>query len=156
MHPSPKTLLVVAILLVASVSIAQEVAPSADSAFMARFSYDNFGFAQPGSMMHVCFAVYKDGDYRIVRSFDDGHTQRLRGNMPKEEFRQLSDLLEAAEFQNLSGNGRPGVVLKEAETFAVEIGVGRWHEDGPGTKWLEPERRGLRRCNADGGPQFPS
>jgi hypothetical protein len=53
MHPSPKTLLVVAILLVASVSIAQEVAPSADSAFMARFSYDNSAFAQPGSVMHV-------------------------------------------------------------------------------------------------------
>jgi hypothetical protein len=61
MRPFPKTLLVVAILLVASLSVAQEAVPSADSAFMARFSYDNSGFAQPGSMMHVCFAVYKDG-----------------------------------------------------------------------------------------------
>jgi hypothetical protein len=156
MHPSPKTPLVVAILLVASVSIAQEAMPSADSAFMARFSYDNSGFAQPGSMMHVCFAVYTDGDYRIVRSFDDGHTQRLRGNMPKEEFRQLSDLLEAADFRNLSGNGRPGVVLKEAETFAVEIGVGRWHDDGHDTKWLEPESRRLQWLNADGETPFPS
>jgi len=157
MHPSPKTLLVVEILLVASVSIAQEAAPSADSALMARFSYDNSGFAQPGSVLHVCFAVSKDGDYRIVRSLDDGYTQRLRGNMPKEEFRQLSNLLEAADFRNLSGNGWPGVVRQEAETLAAEIAVdGRWHDDGHGTKWLEPESRHLQWLNADGETPFPS
>jgi hypothetical protein len=36
MHPSPKILLIAAILLVASVSIAQEAAPPADAALMAR------------------------------------------------------------------------------------------------------------------------
>jgi hypothetical protein len=87
MHPSPKTLLIAAIVLVASVAIAQEATPSADAALMGRLSYDNSGFVQPGSVMHVCFAVYKDGGYRIVRSFNDGHTQRLHGNMPNEEFR---------------------------------------------------------------------
>ena len=156
MHPSPKTLLIAAILLVASVSIAQEAAPSADSASMARLSYDNSGFAQPGSVMHVCFAVSKSGDYRIVRSLD-GHTERLRGNMPKEEFRQLSDLLEAADFRNLLGNSRPGVVRQEAETFAAEIAVGgRWHDDGHGTKWLEPQSRRLQWLNGDGESPFPA
>src|ERR1700721_2044826 len=101
MHPSPKTLLIAAILLVASVSISQEAAPSADAALMARFSYDNSGFAQPVSVMHVCFAVSKDGDYRIVRSLDDGQTQRLQGKMPPEDFRQLNKLLENAKFKRL-------------------------------------------------------
>ena len=156
MHPSPKTLLIAAILLVASVSIAQEATPSADAALMARLSYDNSGFAQPGSVMHVCFAVSKDGDYRIVRSLDDGQTQRLHGNMPKEEFRQLTNLLEAADFRDLSGNGG-GLVRQEAETFAAEIAVsGRWHDDGHGTKWLEPESWRLQWLNADGETPFPS
>ena len=156
MHPSPKTLLIAAILLVASVSIPQEATPSADAALMARLSYDNSGFAQPGSMMHVCFAVSKDGDYRIVRSLDDGQTQRLHGNMPKEDFRQLTNLLEAADFRDLSGNGG-GLVRQEAETFAAEIAVsGRWHDDGQGTKWLEPESWRLRWLNADGEEPFPS
>jgi len=156
MHPSPKTLLIAAILLVASVSIPQEATPSADAALMARLSYDNSGFAQPGSMMHVCFAVSKDGDYRIVRSLDDGQTQRLHGNMPKEDFRQLTNLLEAADFRDLSGNGG-GLVRQEAETFAAEIAVrGRWHDDGHGTKWLEPESWRLRWLNADGEEPFPS
>jgi hypothetical protein len=156
MHPSPKTLLIAAILLVASVSIAQEAKPSADAALMARLSYDNSGFAQPGSVMHVCFAVSKDGDYRIVRSLDDGHTQRLHGNLPKEEFRQLSNLLEGADFRNLSGNGG-GLIRQEAETFAAEIAAGgRWHDDGHGTKWLEPESWRLQWLNADGETPFPS
>jgi hypothetical protein len=156
MHPSPKTLLIAAILLAASVSIAQEATPSADAVLMARLSYDNSGFAQPGSVMHVCFAVSKDGGYRMVRSLDDGHTQRLHGNMPKEEFRQLSNLLEAGDFRNLSGNGG-GLVRQEAETFAAEIAVGgRWHDDGHGTKWLEPESWRRRWLNADGETPFPS
>ena len=131
MHPSLKTLLLVAILLVASVSIAQEAAPSAYSASMARLSYDNSGFAQPGSVMHVCFAVSKDGDYRIVRSLDDGQTQRLHGKMPTEEFRQLNKLLENAELQRLSGDHGGLLIRQESERFAAEVPFGdRWREDG--------------------------
>src|SRR3984893_7045819 len=156
MHPSPKTPLIASILLVASVSIAQGATPSADAALMARLSYNNSWLAQPGSVMHVCFAVSTDRDYRIVRSLDDGHTQRLHGNMPKEEFRQLSNLLEAPDFRNLSGNGG-GLVRQAAETFAAEIAVGsRWHDDGHGTKWLEPESWRLQWLNADGETPFPS
>jgi hypothetical protein len=106
--------------------------------------------------MHVCFAVYKDGGYRIVRSLNDGPTQRLHGNVPREEFRQLSNLLEAPEFRNLSGSGG-GLVRQEAATFAAEIALaGRWHDDGYGTKWLEPESWRLQWLNADGETPFPS
>jgi hypothetical protein len=68
MHPSPKTLLAAAILLLASVSIAQQSTPSTEAALLGRLSYDNSGFAQPGSVVHVCFAVSRNGDYRILRS----------------------------------------------------------------------------------------
>ena len=157
MHPSPKTLLIAAILLVASVSIAQEATPSADAALRARFSYDNSGFAQPGSVMHVCFAVSKDGDYRIVRSLDDGQTQRLHGKMPTEEFRQLNKLLENAELRSLSGDHGGLLIRQESERFAAEVPFGdRGREDGHGTKSLEPESWRLRWLNADGEEPFPS
>jgi hypothetical protein len=169
MYFSPKTILMAASLLVASVSLAQEGTPSAEDAdaVLARLSYDNSGLLpQPGSVMHVCFAVSKNGDYRIERflepvklqpgSSDDG-VQRLRGNLPKEEFHQLSNLLEAADFRSLSGNRRPGVIRREAETFAAEIAVnGQWHDDGHGTKWLEPESWRGQWLNADGEAPFPS
>ena len=155
MHPSPKTLLVVAILLVASVSIAQEATPSADAALRARFSYDNSGFAQPGSVMHVCFAVSKDGDYRIVRSLDNGETQRLHGKMPKEEFRQLTNQLEAAELRKLSGY-HGGLIRRESESFAAEIPLrDGWHQDADGN-WVEHEAWRLQWLNPDGESPFPA
>jgi hypothetical protein len=155
MYPAPKTFLT-AILLLASVSIAQQATPSASAAVLGRLSYDNSGFAQPGSLVHVCFVVSKNGDYRILRSSNDGHTQSLHGNVPKQEFRQLSNLLQAPELRNLSGNGG-GLIRQEAETFAAEIAVrGRWHDDGYGTKWLEPQTWRLQWLNADGETPFPS
>jgi hypothetical protein len=157
MHPSPKTPLLAAILLAASASIAQEATPSADAALMARLSYNISGVAvELGNVRHVCIAVSRDGDYRIVRTLDYGRTQRLHGKMPKEEVRELNKLLEAADLRNLSGNGG-GLIRQEAEIFAAEIAVGgRWHDDGHGTKWLEPESWRLRWLNADGEAPFPS
>ena len=99
-----KMLFTSAILLVVSGSIAQERYHPPDRNLMARFSYDNSGAVlRQGDVHHVCVAVSCDGDYRIVRSLDNGQPQRLHGKMPKEEFRQLTNLLEAAELRKLSG-----------------------------------------------------
>jgi hypothetical protein len=156
MHPSAKTPLIAAILLVASVSMAQETTPSADAVPIARLSYNDSGFVERAGVLHVCFAVSKDGDYRIVRSLNDGQTQRLHGIMPKEEFRQLSNLLKAADFRNLSGSGG-WLIRQQAETFAAELAAGdRWLNDGHGTKWLEPETWRIQWLNADGETPFPS
>jgi hypothetical protein len=99
MHLCPKTLLTAAILLVAPSSIAQE-RYHLDPDLMARLSYDNLGVR---NVRHVCIAVSRDGEYRIVRSLPLIPTERLHGKMPKEEFSQLSKLLGATEFRNLSG-----------------------------------------------------
>jgi hypothetical protein len=141
-------------LLVASSSIAQEPYHSPDPDLTARFSYDNSGVVQQGNARHVCVAVSRDGDYRIVRSLDNGKTQRLHGKMPKEEFRQLTTLLGAADFRNLSGD-HGGLIRQEAESFAAEIPLGdRWREDGA-RKWLEHEAWRLQWLNADGESPFP-
>jgi hypothetical protein len=154
MNLCAKTLLATAVLLVASSSIAQEPYHSPDPDLMARLSYDNSGVVR-GNARHVCVAVSRDGDYRIVRSLDNGNTQRLHGKMPKEEFRQLTALLEAADFRNLSGD-HGGLVRREAESFAAEIPLGdRWREDGA-RKWFEHEAWRLQWLNADGESPFPA
>jgi hypothetical protein len=154
MNLCAKTLLATAVLLVASSSIAQEPYHSPDPDLMARLSYDNSGVVR-GNARHVCVAVSRDGDYRIVRSLDNGNTQRLHGKMPKEEFRQLTTLLEAADFRNLSGD-HGGLVRREAESFAAEIPLGdRWREDGA-RKWFEHEAWRLQWLNADGESPFPA
>ena len=103
MNLCPKTLLSVAILLVASSSIAQERYHSSDPKLMARLSYDNSGVAGEGNVRHVCVAVSGDRDYRIVTSLDDGQTQWLHNKMPREELRCLKMLLGEADFRNLAG-----------------------------------------------------
>jgi hypothetical protein len=86
---------------------------------------------------------------------DDGQTQRLHGKMPKEEFRQLNKLLEAAEFRSLSGD-HGGLIRQESERFVAEIPFGdRWREDGA-RKWLEHEAWRLQWLNADGESPFPA
>jgi hypothetical protein len=144
-----KTLLAAAILFVASGSIAQELNHSTDAELMARLSYDNSGVVQRGDVRHECVAVSQSGDYRIVRTLDDGQTWRLHGKMAKEEFRQLIELLRADDFRNLPGN-HGGLVREEAERFAAEIPLGdRSHGDENKT-WR------LAWLNADGENPFPA
>jgi len=64
------TLLVVAV----SILVAQEPCHSLDPDVIARLSYDNSGVVQQGNVRHVCIAVSRDGEYRIVRSTDEGRT----------------------------------------------------------------------------------
>jgi hypothetical protein len=155
MNLCSKTPLTVAILLVASSSIAQEQYHSTDPNLMARLSYATSGVVRAGNVGHVCVAVSADGDYRIMRSLDDGQTQRLHGKMPKEEFRQLKMLLGAADFRNLSGD-HGGLIRQEAETFVAEIPVGdQRREDGTG-KWPEHEAWRLQWLNADDESPFPA
>ena len=110
-------LLTSAILLVASSSIAQERYRPPDPNLLARVSYDNSRIVvRQGDLHHVCVAVAHDGDYRIVRSLDNGQTQRLHGKIPKEEFRRLTNLLEAAELRNLSGY-HGGLIRQKSESL---------------------------------------
>src|SRR3954466_9418819 len=68
MHRQPKMLLTTALLVVAaSITMAQEPYHSSDPDVMARLSYDSSGVVQQGNVRHICVAVSRDGEYRIVR-----------------------------------------------------------------------------------------
>jgi hypothetical protein len=155
MHTCSKMLLTTALLMVAaSISVAQEQYHSPDPDVMARLSYDNLGVAQQFKVHHVCIAVSRDGEYRIVRSTDEGQTERLHGKMPKDEFNQLSKLLEATDFRSLSGY-HGGLVRQEAETFVAEIPVRNPADLNTARQGPEPAWR-LQWLNGDGGNSFPA
>jgi hypothetical protein len=154
MHLYPKALLAAGILLVTSCSIAQERYRPRDPDLRARLSYDISAVVGPGDVRHVCVAVSQDGGYRIERTTGVGQSQRLHGKMPKEEFRQLSKLLEAAEFRSLSGN-HGGLIRQESERFAAEISFGDRSRDD-GARSLENEAWRLQWLNADGESPFPA
>jgi hypothetical protein len=148
-------MLLTAAILVASSSIAQERFHPPDPNLMARLSYDNSGVVRPGDVHHVCVAVSRNGDYRIVRSLDNAQTQRLHGKMPKEELRQLTNLLEAAELRKLSGY-HGGLIRQESESVTAEIPLrDGWHEDEAGN-WVEHEAWRLQWLNPDGESPFPA
>ena len=149
MHRCPKLLIMTALLVAASISVAQEPYHSPDPDVIARLSYNNSRVFRQGNVRHLCIALSREREYRIVRSLDDGRTQRLHGMMPKEEFSQLSKLLGAAEFRNLSGN-HGGLVRQEAETFVAEIPIDRSHVDA-----REHEAWRLQWLNGDGENPFP-
>lgn len=150
MHRRPKMLLTTALVVAASVSVAQERYHSPDPDVMARLSYDNSGVVQQGDVRHVCIAVSRDGEYRIVRSLPLVPTERLHGKMPKEELSQLSTLLGATEFRSLSGY-HGGLVRQEAETFGAEIPLrNSSHLDTARQAWR------LQWVNGDAGNPFPA
>jgi hypothetical protein len=155
-HHYPKMLLTIAILMVAaSISVAQEPYHSADPDVIARLSYDNSGVIQQGNVQHVCVAVSRDGEYRIVRTRDEGRTERLHGKMPKEEFSELSKLLASPEFRRLSGN-HSGLIRQEAQSFAAQIPIGdRLRVDGT-VESVEHDAWRLQWLNADGENPFPA
>ena len=155
MRRCPRILLLLALVVIASISIAQEPYHVPDPDLMARLSYDNSGVVQPENMRHVCIAVSRDGEYRIVRSTGLGQpTERLHGKMPKEEFNQLSDLLRATELRSLSGD-HPSVVRQKAETFGAEIPLHNSSQFDRAGQWPESAWR-LQWLNGDGANPFPA
>jgi len=149
-----KTLLAVSFFLISLGVWAQEGNRLDDSDLLARLSFERSGMVQGGGVQHVCVAVSRDGDYRIVRSTDDGQTQRLHGQMPKEQVQQLTKLLEAAEFRALSGD-HGGLIRQDVESFGAEIpGPLQKHADGTSSS-LERDVWRLQWLNADGESPFP-
>jgi hypothetical protein len=153
MHVCSRILLAAAFLVAASSAIAQELYHLPDPELMARLSYDNSEPARPGDLHHLCIAVFRNGEYRIVRGWHDRPTQRLRGKMAKEESRQLLALLDSDEFRNLSGS-HGGIIRENAEIFAAEIPLRDESRADGIEKWSEAWR--LQWLNGDGQNPFPA
>jgi hypothetical protein len=153
-HSHSKTLLTVSFLLISFGMLAQEIEHHNDSALLARLSYERSGVVQGDEVRHVCVAVTRDGEYRIVRTGPLGQTVRLHGKMPKEQLEQLTKLLASPEFRAVSGD-HGGLIREDAETFGAEI-PGPMRERADGTRqWIDRDVWRLQWLNADGESPFP-
>jgi hypothetical protein len=151
-----KTLLAVSVLPISLGVWAQEGNRPNDSELFARLSFERSGMVQEGGVRHICLAVSRDGDYRIVRTDYLGQTLRLHGKMPKEQFQKLTKLLEAAEFRTLSGDHGGWLIRQDVESFGAEL-PGPIQEHADGTRlWLDRDARRLQWLNPDGESPFPS
>ena len=155
MHSHTKAALTVSFLLISFGMLAQETDHRNDSALLAKLSYARSGVVvQADGVRHVCVAVTRDGEYRIVRSGNLGQTVRLHGKMPKEQLEQLTKLLASPEFRVVPGD-HCGLIREDAESFGAEIpGSVRGRADG--TRQLtERDAWHLQWLNADGENPFP-
>ena len=88
---------------------------------LAKLSYDGSTVdRREEGLQHICLAVSRDQEYRIVRVFNDGMAQRLHGKMTKQQFEQLNSLLGSPDFRVLSG-GHGGLIRRDSKSFAAEI-----------------------------------
>ena len=153
MRAYARVLLTLSFLLIPFGVWGQKAAQSEKSDLLARLSYETSVVTQRDGLRQVCLAVSRDREYRIVRHENNGQTQRLHGTLTKEQFEQLTKLLDSPKFRTLSGN-HGGLIRQEAESFAAEIPLGdRPRADG--TVRIEPEARRLQWLNADGESPFP-
>jgi len=110
-----------------------------NSALVALLSYNSTWFvgADQKKSPRICFAVFKDGSYRMLRTTADGKVQRVQGIIEPEELRQIEVLLETPGFRALAGQRGGGIVRSGSETFMAEVprdvGIQRVH-------WMNPDR----------------
>jgi len=142
-----KKSLAVAVVLLANGMRSQEVYHSQEADVFARLSYDNSAAVHEEGVRHICLSVSADGNYRIVRKFDSGMTERRQGKIPAEQFQKLKNDLLSSDFKALSGNGG-GLIRQESERFAAEI-LKPGHHDAAN------KTRKLQWLNADGENPFP-
>jgi len=116
-----KYLLIAGSLLISSGLWAQEIYRPPDPDLLAKLSYDGSTVdRREEGLQHICLAVSRDQEYRIVRVFNDGMAQRLHGKMTKQQFEQLNSLLGSPDFRVLSG-GHGGLIRRDSKSFAAEI-----------------------------------
>ena len=122
-----------AVVLVSFGLWAQETYQPPDPDLLARFSYQGD--------QHICVAVSRGGDYRLVRSLDNGQTLRLHGKIGAEQLQQLRKLISDPHFRSLSGD-HAGIIRQESESFGAEI-------------LRDSGSQRLQWLNADGERPFP-
>ncbi|HTS05042.1 MAG TPA: hypothetical protein VMP68_05620 [Candidatus Eisenbacteria bacterium] len=87
---------------------------------LTRLAYDSTAATQRGDLRHVCLSITRDGEYQMIRTTSDKPTQYLRGQMAKEQFEALKNLLSAKQFRSQSGN-LGGLIRQDSESFRAEM-----------------------------------
>jgi hypothetical protein len=147
MRTYAKSWLIAGSLLISAGLLAQEVYRPPDPDLLAKLSYDSSAVDdKEAGLQHICIAVSRGEEYRIVRLLRDGMTQRLHGKLTTQQFQQLKSLLGSSDFRALSGNNS-GLIRRDSKSFAAEIPRSSWRGEGGAQK--------LQWLDADGENPFP-
>ena len=132
----------------------QQAETASDSGMLARLAYDTTAATQRGDLRHVCVSITRDGEYRMIRASSDKPTQYLRGQMPKDQFAALKNLLSSNQFRSQSGN-LGGLIRQDSESFRAEM-PGALKKRANGTYLLPPtDAWRLEWLNPDDAAPFP-
>jgi len=155
MRTCAQSLLIFTLVLVGSIAGAQQPSHAGENDILARLSYDSSGLLQGPGVSHICLAVSRDGDYRIIRSVENRPTLRLHGTMTGEQFREFKQLLEARAFRILLSS--PGhLIYQDAESFHAEFPLGNRMQGDGERQYIAPKSRRMEWLNADGESPFPA
>lgn len=96
---------------------AERSEPSSPSRVQTRLSYHNTFPSEPGAGAHdICFALYDDGSYRLLKIGALGKTA-LAGTLSQAQATELERALEKLNFQSKGG----GLVRQGLEAFRAEV-----------------------------------
>src|SRR6185437_299700 len=116
-------LVVVGTLFMNSIALFAEKGNSQNSIMLqpVRLSYSSSWVpAGEKSSPKIRLSVWPDGHYRILRADYKGQSQLRQGIVPARQLKQLRWLLEAPDFQALSGS-HGGLLRGGSESFVAEI-----------------------------------
>ena len=141
MRTAKAVLIAIIATLVTSPSFAQNNGANDENAtLVARLSYNSTWFvsADQKTSPRICFAVFKDGRYRMLRRATDGKIKRVQGVIVPEELGQIEAMLKSPGFRALAGQRGGGVIIRSgSESFMAEVprekGVQR-------LLWMNPDR----------------
>lgn len=106
-------------------------------AVLARLSYTSTYVVNGNdqkSSPRICFELYRDGQYRIVRATTKGNENRA-GKLSQDQFETMSKMLT-----QLDSNSSPeGVIRKGSESFVAEVANGAEQEKR--LLWVDPDHQ---------------
>lgn len=106
----------VAVSLIPACELDGQQTASSSNRLRARISYHNTFYQIEGESHAVCFALYEDSSYRLLKTAALTGTG-LAGRLSNSQQRELDRALEKLDFQTQRG----GLVLEGLEAFRAEV-----------------------------------
>ena len=106
-------------------------------AVLARLSYASTHVVNGNEekyLPRVCFELYRDGHYHIVRGTTKGADENRAGKLSQDQFETIGKMLMQLDFSN----GPGGVIRKGSESFVAEVPNGAEERR---LLWVDPDHQ---------------
>jgi hypothetical protein len=163
--PTLRTIFVLSLCLIFQASsVGQTDSPHKPEhgAVLARLSYTStyiVNGSEEKYLPRVCFELYRDGRYRIMRATTKGADENRAGKLSPDQLETVSKMLMQLDFNSSPG----GVIRRGSESFVAEVPNGAEERR---LLWVDPDHRRpfpgpvakvigwLRGFNSDDAPPF--